>query len=325
MSVATDFQVTYTVDVDRVAQHLATRHNDLRDFIATLLEDGDGATSLLAYFAKRAHYLAASRQDLLPLLIYETVGERPYQEILPLTAAWSLQLAASHLLDEVQDTPLPKTTSWCEQVSTAVLALGAANIALAQQQIGREHLPEIIAAMGEITVTGIVAQQDELRRSGTWATSWATSWSKEDYFYNIASKSAAIIATGIWLGAILTVVDEQSVTMLQEFGLALGMAMQIADDCLDLAEDLEHGTHTLAVIEGLALTAHPEQATLCQMLKQQPLSPGESEAIVAILERMGVVSACRRVARAYQVQAAAALNPFPNLIPLFSDYVTVEA
>lgn len=298
-------------------QHLAERHDALRQFVAELSVDTLGGEHFSLYFETRSQFQTAVRQDLLPLLTYEAVSQQAYCDAIPLTAAWALYLAAAHLLDEAQDNghqfqhakPLPS------HVTSAVVAMAAANMALSRQEVGREQLAEIMRMMGEVTINGALAQQDEQMRG--------RHWSKQDYFYNIASKSAAIIAAGVWMGAVLVVEDEQVLTMLQEFGLALGMTMQIADDCQDLAEDLTNGTYTLPVIEALSMTEHPEHATLSQLLSRQPLCSADLDVALQILDRMEVVSACRHLARAYQVQAGAALVLFPALAPIFSDYVSV--
>jgi geranylgeranyl pyrophosphate synthase len=312
-------KTTPTINRVEMVELLSTRHDALRQFVGKLLVDCPGGEPISNYFEVRSQHLAAMRQDLLPLLVYEATSKQPYENAMPVTAAWALYLAAAHSLDELQDSesqlqivgPLPL------QVTSAVIALGAANMALAAQEVGCEKLSEMLAVIGEVTINGAIAQRDELLNGRVWT--------KQDYFYNIASKSASIIAAGMWLGAALTMEDEQSLTAVRELGLSLGMMMQIADDCLDLAEDLASGTYTLPVIEALAKQAHPDQAQLKQLLDRQPLSENEIDTVVAILNDMGVITACRRVARAYQVQAVAALAIFPDLVPVFADYVSVNA
>lgn len=307
----------YAPPID-LPQYLAERHDALRRFVAELSVDALGGEHFSIYFETRSQFQTAVRQDLLPLLAYEAVSQQSYSDAIPLTTAWSLYLAAAHLLDEAQDNScqLQHAKPLSSYVTSAVVAMAAANLALSRQEVGSEQLAEIIRVMGEVTINGALAQHDEQVRG--------RHWSKQDYFYNIASKSAAIIAAGIWMGAVLVIEDEQALTMLQEFGLALGMTMQIADDCQDLAEDLTNGTYTLPVIEALSMTDHPEHATLSQLLSRQPLCPADLDLVLQILDRMEVVAACRHLARAYQVQAGAALLLFPTLAPVFSDYVSVE-
>lgn len=302
-----------------IMQSLSTRHDVLRQFVGKLLVDCQGGELISNYFEVRSQHLAAVRQDLLPLLVYEATSKQSYEDAMPVTAAWALYLAAAHSLDKLQDDqsqrrimnflPLP--------VTSAIIALGSANMALAAQEVGCEKLPEMLVAIGEVTVNGAIAQRNEMLNGRVWT--------KQDYFFNIASKSAAILATGMWLGAVLTMEDEQSLTMIRELGLSLGMMVQIADDCLDLAQDLGNGTYTLPVIEALAMKTHPGEAKLKQLLNHHPLSEDEIDTVITILNDMGVITACRRVARAYQVQAAAALTAFPALAPVFVDYVSVNA
>lgn len=295
---------------------LSIRHDALRQFVGNLLADCPGGEPISSYFEARSQHLASARQDLLPLLVYEATSRQPYADAMPVTAAWALHLAAAHSLDKIQDSksqsqnvdPLPF------QVTCAVIALGAAKIALAAQTVGCEKLPEMLVVMGEVTVNGAIAQRDEMLHGRKWA--------KQDYFYNIASKSASLIATGMWLGAVLAMKDEQSLMMVKELGLSLGMMMQIADDCLDITEDLANGTYTLPVIEALNMGEHPDHAQLGQLLDRYPLSEHEVNRVVAILNNMEVMPTCRRVASAYRAQAAAALAVFPDLGPVFADYVS---
>ena len=127
------------------------------------------------------------------------------------------------------------------------------------------------------------------------------------------------------MGGRLATDDEQILTALQEFGLALGMSIQISDDCLDLAEDLANGTFTLPVIEGLALNEHPAHSTLKQLSTQQPITAEDTQEIMRILERMGVMAKCRKIIRAYQIQAQVAFTLFPGLEPYFASYVAVQS
>jgi geranylgeranyl pyrophosphate synthase len=117
----------------------------------------------------------------------------------------------------------------------------------------------------------------------------------------------------------------ESLSLLKEFGLALGMTIQISDDCLDLAEDLTNGIYTLPVIEGLSMTAHPEYPSLKRLIDQKPLREAAAEEVVHILDGMGVINACRRMARAYQAQAAAVFDPLPGLATYFADYVALDS
>lgn len=260
-----------------------------------------------SYFSRRGQSQRAIKQDLLPLLVFTAISNQPYIRALPLAACWALHLAAAHLIDAVQD------RGDIAGVHASVLALGVANIVLAQLEVDGDAVRDILDAVGRVVVLGVQAQGDELRHGRIWT--------RDDYFRSIAGKAASIIATGAWMGGRLVTEDGTTLTALKEFGFALGMTIQISDDCLDLEEDLENGTYTLPVIEGLTLTTHTDYPQLEQLLQRSPLLVEERQAIVRILENMGVFVACQRLIRAYQVQSAAAFLLFPKLEPYFCDYV----
>lgn len=272
---------------------------------------GSSTDQVQAYLALRRTHLPAISQDLLPLLVYTAVSQNPPDTAIPLTAAWALYLAGCHLLDDAQD------NQKIYQVNGSVTALGVANIALAQLPADQETLGAILDAFGRVTVLAANAQSDEYSLENVR--------SRTEYFRGIGAKAATIIATGVWAGGRLATDDTSTLAILKEFGLAWGMAMQIGDDCLDLADDLARGLYTLPVIEGLAKTDHPDHPRLKQLVGKSSLSPPEVQTIVNILETMGAVDACRRMVRAYQMQAAAAFNVFPGLEPYFAAYVATVA
>jgi octaprenyl-diphosphate synthase len=62
-------------------------------------------------------------------------------------------------------------------------------------------------------------------------------WTEERYFQVIADKTASLYAAACRLGAHYAGADGTRCRMLEEFGLELGIAFQIVDDCLDLDGD----------------------------------------------------------------------------------------
>lgn len=265
--------------------------------------------TLSEYLEKRRLHPGARKQDLLPLLVYASSGGQDLAKALPLAACWTLYLAASHMLDQAQDKQAPSD-------GVGVFALGLANVALAGLDADRDTLSDILDALGRVTAMGISAQVSETRCSQYW--------SRHEYFQYVSGKAAAIIASGAWIGGRLATEDDETLTVLKEFGLALGMAMQLSDDSLDLVEDLTNGTYTLPVIEGLAMEDHPNHPALKRLLRGGPLTTAQAEDVAVLLERMGTVALTRRMARAFQVQAAAAFEVLPDLAIYFADYVGHE-
>ena len=81
---------------------------------------------------------------------------------------------------------------------------------------------------------------------------------------------------------------------------------------------------TLPMIEALSNTNHPDHPLLETLSRKTFLQVSEVQTIANILREMGTIDACRRMARAYQVQAAAAFSILPELEPFFRDYITPE-
>lgn len=282
----------------------------LQDAVGALLTAFPGPISerIRSYFTARARQPGAIKQDLLPLVTFIAVdrgGE--YARILPAVTAWALYLAASHLFDGVQD------GEKVEGINAGIAAMGWATMALGQLEADSDTLSDLLNALGNAAVLGSAAQERERIQGGEWSLS--------TYLSHVAGKAATIIATGVWIGGRLATDDETTLQTLRELGLALGMAMQLADDCLDLPEDLANGVYTLPILTGLSMTEHPEYSLLQQMLTQSPLTPAQIDLLIAALERMGAMNKCRQMVRAYQSQAAAILELFPGLKPYLASYV----
>lgn len=255
------------------------------------------------YLQVRGQQLATIKQDLLPLLIYVGVSGRAYQEAVPLAACWALYLAAAHLLDDAQD------NGRMPSANGAVAALGAANLILVNAPVTKDAIFDILDAFSKVAVIGANAQAAEKKDRRLP--------SRTEYFQSITGKAAVIIATGVWAGGRLATNNPDTLSLLKEFGLAWGMATQISDDCQDLAEDLANGLHTLPVIEGLSRVDHPHHSLLKKLVGKTDLDGEEIETVLTILEEMGSFVACRRLIRAYQVQATAVFNTLPGLKPFF--------
>ena len=264
------------------------------------------AITMNAYLDNRAKRDAEMQRDLLPLLVYCGLTEEGPSKAIPLAATWTLSMASGHMLDAAQD------EGAMSGVNDAAIALGAANIALSRLKADADTLLDILDALGRATALAASAQQAELEDKGAPT--------RNSYFARIAGKAATIIATGTWMGGRLATDDAQTLAMLKEFGLAQGMAIQIADDCEDLVADLMAGIFTLPVIEGLAKRGDRRLPQLEHFLAEEPINRGRAEEIVALLVDMGALASARQVADAYQAQAAAVFGALPGLAPYFAGH-----
>ncbi len=94
-----------------------------------------------------------------------------------------------------------------------------------------------------------------------------------DYFRVIEMKTAALFAAATELGAFINEASPEVITAMKEFGLKLGTAYQIYDDCLDIAgseetvgktlgTDLRKGKLTLPILHLLQSSPEKERQNL---------------------------------------------------------------
>lgn len=104
--------------------------------------------------------------------------------------------------------------------------------------------------------------------------------SREDYFEIIRLKTAALFATAMELGARLNGQSEKIQLQLRDYGMKIGTAYQIYDDCLDLTgdenevgktlrTDLNKGKLTLPILNLIEQATPAQQTKLNKLLIQK--------------------------------------------------------
>ena len=158
------------------------------------------------------------------------------------------------------------------------------------------------------------------------------------YFEIIRKKTAILHAISCRLGGTLGGMDEERAERFYEFGMNLGLAFQIADDCLDysgkeaetgksLGTDLHQGKVTLPLIYLLDSLDHAEASWVKEVLRK-PLSSEDEARIHGLIEERGVVGEALSQANAY-VEAAKRIlaevvpsdAPSRESLDLMADYV----
>ena len=121
---------------------------------------------------------------------------------------------------------------------------------------------------------------------------------KADYFHIIEMKTGALFAAATGIAASLSGVSDEVEQRLYDYGMKLGTAYQIYDDCLDLVgkeaqvgktlrTDLEKGKLTLPLLN-LIEKADPAQREKLnkRIIEQQPL---DFDVLIGIAEYEGAV------------------------------------
>ena len=140
---------------------------------------------------------------------------------------------------------------------------------------------------------------------------------KEDYFHIIAMKTGALFAAAAGISASLSGADEEVEQKLYDYGLKLGTAYQIYDDCLDLVgaednvgktlrTDLEKGKLTLPMLNLLESASEEKRSKLNKrIIEQQPL---DLEVLVGIADYEGAIEQALDTASTMLVDARTNLD-----------------
>jgi heptaprenyl diphosphate synthase len=142
------------------------------------------------------------------------------------------------------------------------------------------------------------------------------------YLNVLAGKTGALIGTACRLGAELAGAEPPQVAALAEFGERLGVAFQLGDDLLDLAEDpgasgklpgadLREGVRTLPV---LYLLRHggPDAATVARVLDDDAPDDAAVAEALAVLRGSDAFEKARAAARSELQRAKATLAFLPD-------------
>lgn len=138
----------------------------------------------------------------------------------------------------------------------------------------------------------------------------------EGYLDVIGRKTASLIATSCHLGGWIAGAPPETVSALTDFGQALGMAFQLADDILDIdgyeaesgktpGTDLRAGVLTLPALRTLDGTVPGADALT------EALDAADIEAALALLRSNGALDLARTAVTGWQDRAVAALDAVP--------------
>jgi geranylgeranyl diphosphate synthase type I len=128
---------------------------------------------------------------------------------------------------------------------------------------------------------------------------------QEDYWPMVSGKTAALLAGGCQIGALLGGADEPTIDAYRSFGHYLGLAFQVQDDLLGIwgdetltgksaAGDLVEGKKSLPVLIGLGKKGH-----FAARWAKGPIQPGEVEEVAQLLANEGGYDQAYEAARQF--------------------------
>ncbi len=153
----------------------------------------------------------------------------------------------------------------------------------------------------------------------------------ETYRQIIERKTASLYAAGCELAALLAGADESLVQAFENFGMSLGTAFQIIDDCLDLTgeedvvgkslgTDVRNGKMTLPLIHLLERLEGREKAEIENLIRGDDCTPADIARVRQLLQAQGSVDYALGLARSYVEDSLANLRGM--LAP--KDFTVVE-
>lgn len=143
-----------------------------------------------------------------------------------------------------------------------------------------------------------------------------------DYYKIIEMKTAALFATACELSALLNGASPEVIKGMQVFGLKVGSAYQIYDDCVDLVgseelagktlgTDLQKGKFTLPILVLLQQTRQGAERGVSDLLLNQE-NQNSAETLVSLIRETGALKSSAETATRMLTEAEEALAPVPN-------------
>ncbi len=142
------------------------------------------------------------------------------------------------------------------------------------------------------------------------------------YLQVVRGKTAALFSAATEVGGVIAGVDERQVKALFDYGDALGIAFQIADDLLDyqgdaaatgknVGDDFRERKLTLPVIKAVAQATADERAFWQRTIEKGDQRDGDLEQALALMAKYGTLEATREDANSWAATAQSALQALP--------------
>ncbi|MDO5605271.1 MAG: polyprenyl synthetase family protein [Paracoccus sp. (in: a-proteobacteria)] len=143
------------------------------------------------------------------------------------------------------------------------------------------------------------------------------------YLQVVRGKTAALFSAATEVGAVIASAPEDHVRALFDYGDALGIAFQIADDLLDyggssaatgknVGDDFRERKLTLPVIKAVAAANADERAFWQRVIERGQQNDGDLDHALDILARTGAMDAARADALGWAARARESLGGLPE-------------
>ncbi|MFW8595602.1 polyprenyl synthetase family protein [Cribrihabitans neustonicus] len=185
---------------------------------------------------------------------------------------------------------------------------------------------QLMVETGSLRVLDILANASATIAEGEVLQMTAASNLKTDediYLQVVRGKTAALFSAATEVGGVISGAPEAQVKALFDYGDALGIAFQIADDLLDyqgdskatgknVGDDFRERKLTLPVIKAVAEATGDERAFWTRTIEKGRQQEGDLEEALALMAKYGTLDATRADAMAWADKAKSALSVLPE-------------
>lgn len=144
---------------------------------------------------------------------------------------------------------------------------------------------------------------------------------EQDYLTIIINKTASLISTACQIGAILGKVSKEKENALMQYGMELGIAFQLVDDCLDytsnnkqlgkiIGNDLREGKITLPLISAIKNAVPAEREEILMAIKADNLKDEQLLSVIKLIDKYKGIDYTLNKARQCVERANAWLDNF---------------
>lgn len=209
--------------------------------------------------------------DLIPSITCSATSGDP-TEVMPVTAAWQLIRLAAKFFDDVEDGETEDRSAEVNNLATGYLFTAYAALEkLTEYGISWEQSQRVRKGFNQACLQTCAGQDVDL------STRWDREVPTPDDWHEIArAKSGALFAWATWAGAVVASANQEVQTSLWDYGLHLGILVQIADDYngiwnSPLKTDLSAYRVTLPISYAHFVANHNERIALLSLLKEANL------------------------------------------------------
>jgi len=148
---------------------------------------------------------------------------------------------------------------------------------------------------------------------------------EREYLSVVRNKTAVLISAACQVGGILASVSPEKEAALAEYGMNLGIAFQLMDDCLDytssdedlgkaIGNDLKEGKVTLPLIHALEGASETERKMVREIIEGDDVSDDQLLSVTELIKSREGIAYTVESARRYVADAAKELEIFePNI------------